>query len=121
MALPHADSGQIVDLRPLGNKLSETASTALLKTNELEVMRLVLQAGKSIPEHHVPGEVTLFCLEGSIELTAHDKKQTLRTGDFVYLRGGEPHSLHALENAAILHTILLKHEGDDPTAPLRAN
>ena len=39
---------------------------ALFKTEELEVIRLVLAAGKSLPPHKVPGEITIQCLEGRI-------------------------------------------------------
>lgn len=109
MSLPHAISGEIISIRPLEAKLQEAFSTALLKTPHLEIMRLILVTGKSMPEHHLAGEVTIQCLEGAIELRAHQKTQTLRAGDLVYLAGGEPHALKALEDASVLVTILLKN------------
>lgn len=109
MSLPHAISGEITSIRPLEAKLQEAVSTALLKTPHLEIMRLILVTGKSMPEHHVAGEVTIQCLEGAIELRAHQKTQTLRAGDLVYLAGGQPHALKALEDASVLVTILLKN------------
>lgn len=120
MALPHASSGQLIDVRPLGEQLTSSTSRAILKTRDLEVIRLVLPAGKSFPEHHVPGEVTLHCLEGKVELTAHGTTQIMHAGDMVYLQGKQPHALRAIEDASVLHTILLKHEGNDPDAPLLA-
>jgi len=112
MALVHATSGDIVNVRPLGSELASASSRAILKSNDLEIMRLVLQAGKSMPEHCVPGEVTLHCIEGTVEVQAHGKTQVLRAGDMMYLRGGEPHAVKALEDASLLHTILLKRDAD---------
>ena len=62
MALPHAQSGQIVSMRPLGDRLPETVTTAILKAGQLEVIRVVLPVGKSMKEHQTPGEGTVFDL-----------------------------------------------------------
>src|SRR5688572_31348009 len=59
MAIEHAHSGQAVDVQPLGRDLSAQKTTALFKSNDLEVIRLVLLAGKSLPPHKVPGEITV--------------------------------------------------------------
>jgi quercetin dioxygenase-like cupin family protein len=109
MALPHAKSGQLIDVHPLGTRITEAFSHALFKTQQLELIRLVLPRGKGMPEHAVPGAVTIQCLEGAIELHAHQTSQTVRAGELVYLAGGEPHALHALEDASVLLTILLPH------------
>ena len=53
MAIAHAAPGQIVDVQPLGNQLCETRNVALFKTDELEVIRLVMPAGKTMPSHWV--------------------------------------------------------------------
>ena len=55
MAIAHASPGEIVDVQPLGNQLCEARNVALFKTNELEVIRLVMPAGKSMPSHWVKG------------------------------------------------------------------
>ncbi|MGE5622212.1 MAG: cupin domain-containing protein [Bacillota bacterium] len=110
--LHHATSGELIDVRPLGDKLPQSPSTAFFRTDDLEVMRLVLPANKSVPEHHVAGPVTLFCLEGAVELQAHDKLQVLQAGQMVYLAGNVPHALRALENSSLLMTMLRKPEQD---------
>ncbi len=107
MSLPHAASGDLITIAPLGDQLENAVSTAFLKTNHLEVMRLVLQAGKSMPEHWVEGELTLQCLEGAVEIEAHGRRQALRPGQLVYLAPREPHAIHAVENASVLMTVLL--------------
>lgn len=108
--LHHATSGELIDVRPLADKLPQSMSTALLRTDNLEVMRLVLPADKSMPEHHVPGEITLLCLEGTVELQAHDKMQVLQQGQMIYLAGNVPYALRALEDCSVLMTMLRKPE-----------
>ena len=111
MSLPHASSGELIDIRPLGAQLSSAPSRAILKSSGLELMRMVLPAGKKVAEHQVPGEITIQCLEGRVELTAHGKRLDMRAGDMVYLQGGEPHALQAHEDASLLVTILLERAG----------
>lgn len=103
MALHHAISGEVVDLRPMGASLADATSTALVKTDRFEVIRLVLRAGATIPAHGTPGYVTLHCLEGDVSLGPVDA--TLTAGEWVYLDRGEPHSIHAIRDASVLFTI----------------
>ena len=109
LALPHATSGQLIDVRPLGTRMTECVSHALFKTQKLELIRLVLPSGKGMPEHAVPGAVTIQCLEGAIELDAHQTTQTIHAGELVYIAGGEPHALRSTEAASVLLTILPPH------------
>jgi quercetin dioxygenase-like cupin family protein len=120
MSLPHADSGQVINIRPLSGKLKESVSTALFKASELEVMRLVLESGKEIPEHRVAGEITIHCLEGAIELRAHGRAQTLRQGEMVYLAANEPYSIRALDDASVLMTVALKRNGESSSAGIKS-
>jgi quercetin dioxygenase-like cupin family protein len=106
MALPHAAAGQVVDI--LGSKAATTESFALFKTDAIEVMRLVLPAGKRIPPHRVAGEITVQCLEGRLEFTAEDQAHAMRVGQLLHLSGGTTYSLLALEDAAALVTLVLR-------------
>jgi len=114
MSLHHLSSGEIFHLRPLGEGLKDQPSTALFKTESLEVMRLVLRSGKELPEHAVSGEITIHCLEGKMELQAHGKTQVMQAGDLVYLESMQPHALVALEDASALVTILLYQGSASP-------
>jgi len=107
MALPHATSGQVTRLEPLGERLTDTVSTALFKAEQLEVVRLVLPRGHTMREHRVQGEITLHCLEGAIDLTIDGSTQAMHAGDLVYLAAGQPHALHAVQDASLLLTICL--------------
>ena len=108
MAIHHASSGDLIDLRPLGAPLADTQSTTLLRDEQLKVMRFVLPAGKELPEHAVDGPITMYCLEGAIDVTAHGSCKTMRTGDLMYLVGRVPHALRATEDASMLVTIVVQ-------------
>lgn len=108
MALPHAQPGQAIDVRPLGGALSGTTSAALFKSDDLEVIRLVLPAGKSLPPHKVAGEITVQCIEGRIDVGAEGRSHVLAAGELLYLRGGVMHGVLALEDASALVTIALR-------------
>jgi quercetin dioxygenase-like cupin family protein len=110
MALHHASSGELIDIRPLGNTLHDSPSIALFKTERLEVMRLVLPAGQKIAEHVVAGEITFQCLEGKVELQAHGKIQALGPGTLVFLDPSVPYALHAVVDSSVLMTVLVEHE-----------
>ena len=108
MAIPHAASGELINIRPLGEDLRRTVSTTLVRADHLEVFRFVLPAGKVAPEHKAAGAITIQCLEGVVELEAHGRTQLLRTGMLVYLVDAEPHAVKALEDSSLLVTILLR-------------
>ena len=107
MAIPHANSGDVIDVRPLGDALARTVTHALVKTDRLEVIRVVLPPGKEMPEHHVAGEVTVLCLEGRLAVTAGGAAHDLAAGQMLYLAGGVPHALRGVEAGSALVTILL--------------
>lgn len=109
MALAHIASGEVVHVGPLGAALAQARTTALLKSSQLEVARVVLAAGKSMREHAAPGEVTLQCIEGEVQCSLGNATAcTLRAGDFVHLGAGEPHALQALQDSSLLVTMVVK-------------
>jgi quercetin dioxygenase-like cupin family protein len=107
MAIHHALSGELIDIQPLGAALKSTRTTVLYKTQHLEVFRMVLLAGKQMPEHHVVGEFTVQCLEGSVEFSIGTTRDIMRPGMLKCLAGGVPHSLVAIEDSSVLITLLL--------------
>ncbi len=107
MALSHAKPVERIDVRPLGERFLTAQTTTLVKTDSIEVIRLVLPAGKEIPPHDVPGEITLQCLEGKVQVRAGGSATELAAGELVYVIGSEPHSLRAEEDSSLLLTILL--------------
>ena len=59
MAIHHALSGELINILPYNNAILSTRFTTLYKTQRLEVFRMVLLAGKDMPEHQVSGELTM--------------------------------------------------------------
>ena len=108
MAIPHALPGQAIDVRPLGARLFGETTVALFKSEDLEVMRLVLRAGKSLPPHRVPGEITVQCIEGSIDVTTEGASHVLRAGQLLFLLGNVSHGVTALADSSVLVTVVLK-------------
>ncbi|CDG85672.1 cupin domain-containing protein [Janthinobacterium agaricidamnosum] len=107
MALPHALSGQVIQVQPEPQDLSQFSAIALAKTDELELIRMTLPKGKTMPEHHVPGEITLLCLSGQVLVDIHGEARTLSGGQMLYLVGGQAHALRAEQDSVLLLTILL--------------
>jgi len=108
MAILHAGSGEPINVQPLGTHLQSTKTSALFKSEDLEVIRLVLLAGKSLPPHKVPGEITIQCVEGKIDVTAYGKSHLLVAGQLLFLAANEVHGVVAQEDASALVTIALK-------------
>jgi quercetin dioxygenase-like cupin family protein len=106
MSISHLQSGEVVQLS-LGPLLGSAKTTTLVKTADLELIRLVLHAGKNIPLHNAPGEITVQCLEGRVAFTATGQTQELTTGQLLYLTTAEPHALKAIEDSSLLVTLLL--------------
>jgi quercetin dioxygenase-like cupin family protein len=110
MAIPHAKPGELVDVRPLGGGLTSAQTTTLVRAEQVEVIRLLVPAGKEISEHKAKGEIIVQCLEGKVAFTAFGKTQSLEVGTLLYLPTGEPHRVKGIESASLLLTILLpKH------------
>ena len=110
MAIPHAQPGDIIDVRPLGGALADARSHALFKSTDLEVIRLVLRAGEGMPPHAVAGEITLQCIEGRIAFDCDSGARELTAGQLIHCAADEIHGLHAIEDSSLLLTIALKSQ-----------
>jgi len=106
MAMHHTSSAQIFDLTPLGSGLKAARTTAIVKSERFEAVRLIVHAGADIKTHKVDGPITLHCLEGRALLYLPDSELELSAGKWVYLDGGVPHSIRGIEDASLLLTIL---------------
>jgi quercetin dioxygenase-like cupin family protein len=107
MAIPHALPGEPVNVQPLGARLASEKTAALFKSEQLEVIRLNLLAGKALPPHSVPGEITIQCIEGEIDVTVDGGSHLLAAGQLLFLEGGASHGVVALRDSSALVTIVL--------------
>lgn len=118
MALQHAVSGERIALERSGDDIANFTSVALVKTDHMELIRLLVTRDKPVPEHRVEGEMTLLCLQGEIAFDAHGRTTILRPNEMIYLAGGEPHTIRSNTDSVALMTILL-HPGDNSGGPTR--
>lgn len=116
MAIPHAQTGEVIDIRPLSTRLKSSATSTLVKTETLEVLRLVTPAGTQIDQHQVLGEITVQCLEGQVIFDAGGTDRELVAGDLLFLKGGTMHALRSVKDSPVLVTILLHHKSPAATA-----
>ena len=108
MALTHSAPGARIACRPLAQDLRTTPTHALLKTGQIELMRVILAAGRSLPPHSVAGEITVQCIEGVLDVTVEGTSHRLQAGELLYLAGGVPHGVIALQDASALVTVALR-------------
>ena len=106
MALTHTLPGQPADIAApvLPDGFS---ATALFKSRDLEVIRLLIPAGKGMPPHRVPGEITVQCVTGQLEIGLDDGSALLGPGQLLYLAGDAMHSVLAITDTCALVTIAL--------------
>ena len=74
MAIHHAISGEAVDLRPLGEALKDATTKALVKSETFEAVRLIVKAGKKMPNTRCPVRLRCTASKAKYELvcpTAH--------------------------------------------------
>lgn len=107
MALHHAESGEIIDVRPLNDGLAGAQSRTLYKSARLEVIRTVLMGGLQIPPHSITGDLTVQCLEGGVDFTFGGTTRSMRAGDLLCLGGGTTYTLKAIDDASLLITMEL--------------
>ena len=97
----------------LAENLRSAQTTALVKADSFEAVRLIVHAGTKIPPHRVGGKFTLHCLEGHVRLGLDSGKMDLSAGEWVYFDGGLTHSVEGFEDSSLLLTILFAGSGEE--------
>lgn len=108
MAISHAIPGNQIETKQFGTALSGQRTHALIKSADLEVIRIVLLAGAEIPPHAVAGEITVQCIEGRVAFHCAAGVRELSAGQMIHLVGNDVHLLRSLKDASLLLTIALK-------------
>lgn len=102
--------GEALNLFDLQDDMPDDSSLALVKSADMEVIRMVLPKGKEVNEHSVDGQVTVQCLKGKVTFVAGNQVNELTKDDWLYLNRNQPHSMQALADTVLLVTILFTHE-----------
>ena len=108
MATHHASPGEIVDLATWAQDVPNEKTKVIAKTDEMELVRIVLLAGKEFADHKVSGACVIHCITGEIECPAMGATNALTSGQLLYLMPGEPHSVKAIVDSVVLLTIIFK-------------
>ncbi len=108
--MPHLQPGDKAVLLPT-DVSQRPMSMALFKSRDLEVVHFVMQPGQELRSHRAPGEITVQCLQGRIAVQHGEQPAVTELGaaEMLFLAGGEPHAVQALETSMFLVTIALKN------------
>ncbi|MGM0546883.1 MAG: cupin domain-containing protein [Bacteroidota bacterium] len=104
---------EVINLYSLPNDLPDDATLALMKTRDMEVIRMILPKEKDITEHSVDGQISVQCLEGKTEFYVEGEKHILTSGDWLYLNRNQPHALKAIRDSILLVTILFVNQSSE--------
>ena len=110
MQITETAPGEVICLSPASVDLASIETTRLVKTNLLEVIRIKLKAGKEIPTHTAPGEITVQCIDGRVAFTVGSSTQELSAGQWLYLTSGQPHAVRGVQDSLLLITIAFKKQ-----------
>ncbi len=108
MATHHASPGEIVDLATWAQDVPNEKTKVIVKTDEMELVRLALPAGKEFADHKVSGPCVIHCIAGEIECVALGTTQVLTSGQLLYLLPDDSHSVKAVVDSVVLLTIIFK-------------
>lgn len=119
MAMHHCRPGEVAHLGPISDTTIQTS--ALARTASFEAVHLIVRAGQSIAPHHVAGPITLYCISGHVRFQGATPPD-LRGGDWLFLAPGTLHAVQAVEDSALLLTILFNESdaGQRPLGPFDA-
>lgn len=82
-SMQNVKSGDAIQIT-LGAALSGSKTTPLLKTAKLELIRLVVSAGKEVPSHKAPGEITVQCWKGESLLRPAARRKNSPLGSWFF-------------------------------------
>lgn len=66
------------------------------------VTLLAFKAGQKLDEHIAPAEVMVCIVEGEIEFTMIDRKQSIKAGEFLLMGADVPHSVVAVADSKVM-------------------
>lgn len=99
---------------PFGKAVSSATSAMLMRSAGLEMIRLVIPAGKEIPPHRCAGELTVQCIEGHVVFEHDGRSIDLHAGDLLHLCPRESHALKGISDSSVLVTRLRPHADELP-------
>lgn len=111
MAEPIAQPGHAVFLHSLTATDKASRKTTLVKTPQVELIQLIVPAGRDVPTHQAQGEVVVHCLEGRVSLLALEKTYDLQSGQLLHLSCDDQFSIRGIDDASVLLTLIAAKTG----------
>ena len=90
-------------------------SLTLVRDSALTLILTALSARSRLPEHRVPGPITVLVLDGRVAFSTQGKRIELGPHGLLTLPAGVLHEVDALEDSAILVSIAAPVVHADPT------
>ncbi len=87
-----------------------------VKHDDLRVVLMAFAAGARMAEHTADGRLTIHVVQGRVRLRVEGRVLELPAGGLLALEPGQPHDVEAVEESALLLTIVPAR--DDRTARL---
>ncbi len=79
-----------------------TVSRTLMRTNGGVVTLFAFDENEVITDHAVPHEVMVYVLEGNLSMTVSGETFTIKTGEALFMKPHETHSLRAVSPVKLL-------------------
>ena len=110
---PIAGSGEVIELPCLDEVSEADRSVLLVKSSNVRITHVNVPAGQTIPTHEAEGEVVLYCLQGQLLLSALGETHEIKGRELLYLSINEPFSIEAIDNSALMITVLMPKQGQN--------
>ncbi len=98
-------------VHPLATKAEMSRKTPLVKTPQVEIIQLIVPAGRDVPTHQAQGDVVVQCLEGRITMIAAGNTYDLKPGQLLHLSLDDEFSLQGMEDSSVLVTLIAAKTG----------
>lgn len=83
----------------------------MLKTPQVELLKLCIPQGSRLPVHQAVGEIVFLCLRGRIEISAPGADHALVAGQLMYLKAETPVAIEGRDDALVVVAIVAPKEG----------
>jgi quercetin dioxygenase-like cupin family protein len=83
----------------------KVTSNLLLKSEDLRILLIGMEAGARLEEHHNDGRISIHVLEGAVKMRVHEQSHQFSAGQILALDRSIPHDVEAIEDSVLLVTI----------------
>ena len=91
--------------KDLEYKDNAPAITVLYKSSATKEVRIAFKAGQKMAKHQTPYPISVAMIEGELDFGVDGTVHHLTKGDILFLEGGIPHDLAAIEESIVRLTL----------------